>query len=152
MRRRPPRSTRTATLFPYTTLFRSLAHKLDIARAVREPCEQRSDRFGRIVGVRFSPVRHVRAMPGRTAKRLEQNLRIPAIEIAEDSSVELRQVKSIARARLYQALADAQLERVAHRPVTAIQRLGERSAERRGGKEGVRTRKSRWAPSHKKKK
>src|SRR3546814_9895516 len=25
MRRRPPRSTRTATLFPYTTLFRSLA-------------------------------------------------------------------------------------------------------------------------------
>src|SRR3546814_20335653 len=27
MRRRPPRSTRTDTLFPYTTLFRSLAGK-----------------------------------------------------------------------------------------------------------------------------
>src|SRR3546814_6654054 len=26
MRRRPPRSTRTDTLFPYTTLFRSIAH------------------------------------------------------------------------------------------------------------------------------
>src|SRR3546814_15790363 len=26
MRRRPPRSTRTDTLFPYTTLFRSVAH------------------------------------------------------------------------------------------------------------------------------
>src|SRR3546814_18128850 len=28
MRRRPPRSTRTDTLFPYTTLFRSLAHHI----------------------------------------------------------------------------------------------------------------------------
>src|SRR3546814_18977766 len=28
MIRRPPRSTRTDTLFPYTTLFRSLAHRL----------------------------------------------------------------------------------------------------------------------------
>src|SRR3546814_15975527 len=29
MFRRPPRSTRTDTLFPYTTLFRSLARRLD---------------------------------------------------------------------------------------------------------------------------
>src|SRR3546814_214480 len=29
MRRRPPRSTRTATLFPYTTLFRSLPQRRD---------------------------------------------------------------------------------------------------------------------------
>src|SRR3546814_15314951 len=29
MRRRPPRSTRTATLFPYTTLFRSELHLED---------------------------------------------------------------------------------------------------------------------------
>src|SRR3546814_10936707 len=29
MNRRPPRSTRTATLFPYTTLFRSLAKRLE---------------------------------------------------------------------------------------------------------------------------
>src|SRR3546814_17021866 len=28
MIRRPPRSTRTDTLFPYTTLFRSLAHRI----------------------------------------------------------------------------------------------------------------------------
>src|SRR3546814_2336607 len=33
MRRRPPRSTRTDTLFPYTTLFRSHAYKLAIGRA-----------------------------------------------------------------------------------------------------------------------
>src|SRR3546814_1626161 len=31
MRRRPPRSTRTDTLFPYTTLFRSIAHAEDAA-------------------------------------------------------------------------------------------------------------------------
>src|SRR3546814_6908037 len=33
MIRRPPRSTRTDTLFPYTTLFRSLASEISIARA-----------------------------------------------------------------------------------------------------------------------
>src|SRR3546814_3522941 len=35
MRRRPPRSTRTVTLFPYTTLFRSVVggFKVDVKRA-----------------------------------------------------------------------------------------------------------------------
>src|SRR3546814_9462548 len=32
---RPPRSTRTATLFPYTTLFRSLVHQHGVARRQR---------------------------------------------------------------------------------------------------------------------
>src|SRR3546814_16841646 len=36
MIRRPPRSTRTDTLFPYTTLFRSLHPVLDAARDVAE--------------------------------------------------------------------------------------------------------------------
>src|SRR3546814_6645221 len=35
MRRRPPRSTRTATLFPYTTLFRSPLSAAAVARAAR---------------------------------------------------------------------------------------------------------------------
>src|SRR3546814_18904858 len=35
MRRRPPRSTRTDTLFPYTTLFRSPPARRDDRRAVR---------------------------------------------------------------------------------------------------------------------
>src|SRR3546814_17693499 len=34
MKRRPPRSTRTDTLFPYTTLFRSLLHPLPILLAL----------------------------------------------------------------------------------------------------------------------
>src|SRR3546814_19247930 len=33
MIRRPPRSTRTYTLFPYTTLFRSEDHRLGVVRA-----------------------------------------------------------------------------------------------------------------------
>src|SRR3546814_10618488 len=41
MLRRPPRSTRTDTLFPYTTLFRSPAqHVLQVPKAAAEPpCE-----------------------------------------------------------------------------------------------------------------
>src|SRR3546814_10199440 len=34
MLRRPPRSTRTDTLFPYTTLFRSIANADDVAREI----------------------------------------------------------------------------------------------------------------------
>src|SRR3546814_5080399 len=39
MKRRPPRATRTDTLFPYTTLVRSLAHSLCEERR----CQQRDD-------------------------------------------------------------------------------------------------------------
>src|SRR3546814_10688742 len=49
MRRRPPRSTRTYTLFPYTTLFRAAAGRLRRARqmpapgAAKEPPGRRDD-------------------------------------------------------------------------------------------------------------
>src|SRR3546814_21194366 len=39
MIRRPPRSTRTDTLFPYTTLFRSLGGRMDHGNSYRPPCE-----------------------------------------------------------------------------------------------------------------
>src|SRR3546814_12801337 len=38
MIRRPPRSTRTDTLFPYTTLFRSMASAADLLRYVVPAC------------------------------------------------------------------------------------------------------------------
>src|SRR3546814_14860491 len=41
MRRRPPRSTRTDTLFPYTTLFRSDAQQVKIGGIAPEGVEQR---------------------------------------------------------------------------------------------------------------
>src|SRR3546814_14148960 len=45
MIRRPPRSTRTDTLFPYTTLFRSRAGDADHRRAgIRRPRRQRAQR------------------------------------------------------------------------------------------------------------
>src|SRR3546814_5547338 len=44
MIRRPPRSTRTDTLFPYTTLFRSAAAAPDRVRRWRRHRERRLDR------------------------------------------------------------------------------------------------------------
>src|SRR3546814_5783470 len=51
MIRRPPRSTRTDTLFPYTTLFRSAVDRLRPAharraRALRRPGQEPRDRRG----------------------------------------------------------------------------------------------------------
>src|SRR3546814_20137285 len=46
MRRRPPRSTRTDTLFPYTTLFRSAPGVSAVVRA-RRACSRFSDRICR---------------------------------------------------------------------------------------------------------
>src|SRR3546814_2610225 len=50
MIRRLPRSTRTYTLFPYTTLFRSLGKRLNVALAskVQELARYRSEFFGRL--------------------------------------------------------------------------------------------------------
>src|SRR3546814_9909812 len=52
MIRRPPRSTRTDTLFPYTTLFRSLVQRLGLVQAfVALHADQRQvEIFGRGVG------------------------------------------------------------------------------------------------------
>src|SRR3546814_10315575 len=44
MIRRPPRSTRTDTLFPYTTLFRSLAGRMLCRGCARWPYARRGDR------------------------------------------------------------------------------------------------------------
>src|SRR3546814_20712430 len=50
MVRRPPRSTRTDTLFPYTTLFRSF-HAVGLARVLVVPAEQVQDAVHGEVGV-----------------------------------------------------------------------------------------------------
>src|SRR3546814_11287183 len=54
MIRRPPRSTRTDTLFPYTTLFRSAAHRLPASR--RSSDNRAADpAHGRVAGPRVPP-------------------------------------------------------------------------------------------------
>src|SRR3546814_765592 len=59
MRRRPPRSTRTDTLFPYTTLFRSELYALSFDAHRDRPRLRTHDRFGhRIDTVEFHPNYH----------------------------------------------------------------------------------------------
>src|SRR3546814_14608400 len=54
MIRRPPRSTRTDTLFPYTTLFRSLGHARQRVDGARDG-ERRCGTAGGLV----DPIRHL---------------------------------------------------------------------------------------------
>src|SRR3546814_14744081 len=49
MIRRPPRSTRTDTLFPYTTLFRSLSDKLGVKEQQIQRYEQEGERAANLV-------------------------------------------------------------------------------------------------------
>src|SRR3546814_1225923 len=49
MIRRPPRSTRTDTLFPYTTLFRSHQHRHDEHQRRRRPEAQSNEGWARAI-------------------------------------------------------------------------------------------------------
>src|SRR3546814_8969048 len=57
--RRPPRSTRTDTLFPYTTLFRSVA----TSTSANRPGARRPPGLGRIARARIVPVARSRRLP-----------------------------------------------------------------------------------------
>src|SRR3546814_20865516 len=56
MIRRPPRSTRTYTLFPYTTLFRSLVMRQDMAdaKACADTNVARTDRHSALAGLQMA--------------------------------------------------------------------------------------------------
>src|SRR3546814_12706331 len=140
MIRRPPRSTRTDTLFPYTTLFRS-----------RLTTEDLQGLFGRIVakeGVSVAP--EALAMIARAADgsaRDGLSLLDQAIALGGGTTVEAAQVQAmlglVDRARifdLFEALVGG----------TVPESPG-RSEEGRVGKEVVSTLKSWWAPYHYKK-
>src|SRR3546814_19681858 len=79
MRRRPPRSTRTDTLFPYTTLFRSIGARRERHRADRlaacKPGEPA--RLLRIVAVKFDRLRgaETRGEERRAAERSPRLMR-----------------------------------------------------------------------------
>src|SRR3546814_13512931 len=113
MIRRPPRSTRTDTLFPYTTLFRS---------------HEGRDR----------PARH-RLLPQR--RWLGRQYR--------HGRRGCEQPRSVWRARDPAPATERPDEGEAARVVREQQA---RSEERRVGKEGVSTCRSRWSPNHEKKK
>src|SRR3546814_2426485 len=63
MIRRPPRSTRTDTLFPYTTLFRSILQLQAAIDSEAPPASTSLDRLYREAGV---------VLPGSVGKRFEE--------------------------------------------------------------------------------
>src|SRR3546814_12965292 len=121
MRRRPPRSTRTDTLFPYTTLFRS-------------------DLDGRIPGGEVGYVfvaevlgddRHDLVLPLAVAEGLELGFQVD-LALAGD-----------VRGARY--LGDA-VDAGAGLALAGL--LGARSVERRGGEESVNPWRTGWVPLH----
>src|SRR3546814_16128918 len=126
MIRRPPRSTRTDTLFPYTTLFRSL-HRLRwpwaplLAGRIATPKE--AERW------LFSKLPEWEENPPRPAPR--------SVSLQPDAVV----------ARLEQLTGAGAAARPGQRAsAAAAARILRGSAERRVGKEGVRTGRIRWWP------
>src|SRR3546814_14227172 len=86
MIRRPPRSTRTATLFPYTTLFRSL-FRMPPGHAVDERVVAACARDRRAVERRLLALT---ALGGIAAARMEQATARP-IELARHDAGDRRQ-------------------------------------------------------------
>src|SRR3546814_19081899 len=75
MLRRPPRSTRTNTLFPYTTLFRSLATEMPAGTVIGDP-KWWADRIARQYRVRsgVAPAASVDLEQFRDATEMWMNL------------------------------------------------------------------------------
>src|SRR3546814_18467969 len=109
MIRRPPRSTRTDTLFPYTTLFRS--HRVVTGR--------------------------------RGSERATGAHHLMIANQGDNAALNADHTHAIVGVRT-QPAAD---QRIANPSKTAIGKPG-RSEERRVGKEGVSTCRSRWSPYH----
>src|SRR3546814_17300184 len=131
MIRRPPRSTRTDTLFPYTTLFRSTGLRADAGPHRARPLG-RARRSGHRDRAALRGVDHrLRAGPGTggggTGGRRHAEGRRP---------------RDRARLRARQPQPAAEQIRLRYLPRIA------RSAERRVGKEFVSTSRSRWWPYH----
>src|SRR3546814_14177477 len=124
MIRRPPRSTRTDTLFPYTTLFRSLGPQ---PRGVAEPPPDAADQR-----LPEAPCPWLRGRLRRAERRQDRRPRRPAGR---------RRLPADRRGR-----AGGSQVRRCDRPRLL------RSDERRVGKEWVSQGRSRWWPYHSKKK
>src|SRR3546814_21060620 len=127
MIRRPPRSTRTDTLFPYTTLFRSRA--LTQAQLARERA----------------------AASAGAAQAAQAGTAIISQEVARQRAKVIGQRDKLAQLRKLKDEADlqrSQLEKLNER-MNALQQeseAGQRSEKRRVGKEWVRKVRTGWSP------
>src|SRR3546814_15209913 len=126
MLRRPPRSTRTDTLFPYTTLFRSLAAEEHLAS-------------GEIIF-------REGAAPGQFAAGPDAS----AFLVVDDGVC--REARRKPAARLHRPIDFLEIQKIAlvHQAdgFHAWPGYGESSDERRVGKECVSTCRSRWSRYH----
>src|SRR3546814_16376941 len=122
MIRRPPRSTRTDTLFPYTTLFRSVVAKPPRGETLHP-----------------GALRRPRSAARRAGKRQAQRILVVILDIIGPGDL-LRPFG----ARRGAELVDGRIEQ--HFGARRIVIL--RSEARRVGTQGVRTCKSRWGPVH----
>src|SRR3546814_15860157 len=147
MIRRPPRSTRTDTLFPYTTLFRSLDESVGcvvVTGAGRAFCAGGDTRSGaaRDTGPKSQEQRVDAMVHHAETVRLLHLMPKPTLAIVNGAA---------AGAGLALALAcDMRIAASDAMMTTAYVRL--RSDELRGGDECVSTCMSRWWPYHSKKK
>src|SRR3546814_18974005 len=125
MIRRPPRSTRTDTLFPYTTLFRSIPPNIGHKEAERQRTE-------RAVGDNRQAPRRAkyRRRFGGNEERIEV-CRCPAIEAVDSAIIDRRATPP---------------DQPLPRGIGSEQRL--RSEARRVGHECVSTFRSRWSRDH----
>src|SRR3546814_11798891 len=125
MIRRPPRSTRTDTLFPYTTLFRSGIARFRVQRELEVT----------------TPFRQIEA----EIESLPQDGGVLAsIERAALEQEARRFAESQGYAVDWNAVAQLDDEAL----VNGIGQMAPRSEERRVGKECVSTCRSRWSPDH----
>src|SRR3546814_13758889 len=134
MIRRPPRSTRTDTLFPYTTLFRSSGKP---ARAVKAAGATKK---------LLDPPSQTRASRAQCAPR-QGAVGASRQDLAEEDEKTLHKVLTFSETAL---ICAAPL--TGRLPGRNIEGPPERSEKRRVGKECGRTGEDRGAPNHKKKK
>src|SRR3546814_13776106 len=134
MIRRPPRSTRTDTLFPYTTLFRSLVDTLHGGRVWAVAHHDPPD-MGRLrtaaASVRDIQVVHRSAVRGQGAGHCRP------LHVAAEPSGHIVRGREVANPG-----AGSRAAGIAH----GAGRARARSEERRVGKEGVRTWRSGGTP------
>src|SRR3546814_13101356 len=129
MIRRPPRSTRTDTLFPYTTLFRSARHAAEISppgrpRAVGREVQGAHEKHRRLADAPHRPFHYgrLRLMP------LVELVRLPNGAEAE-----------LLRGRLASAGVHAVCFDAGMNIADSVGLMIQRTASGRVGKEGVRT-------------
>src|SRR3546814_14725931 len=131
MIRRPPRSTRTYTLFPYTTLFRSINNTL-------QSLESTSKKVDNIVGTGAQRVQRILD----NVESITNNLRENNEQITGIMGNIEQVTDQVAAGKLQETLLQA------NQATTQLAATMKRSEARRVGKECVSKCRSRWSQYH----